>query len=175
MLVSILGLWANKNTFINRNDTSGEMLDSLDARDISLRLEDQGVQDLMFPHTLQYCQEEVLASTQFYGNESMHSNSTIGMSVFERSVEAPFVALFALWIFVVMPVVLSDTFYLTRKLSRVCTDYKLGLIAPYIMGMTIPLHCIAFVLFLAHFSVLEDDSGLLRDGDAGQHPRPLGE
>ena len=34
MLVSILGLWANKNTFINRNDTSGEMLDSLDARDI---------------------------------------------------------------------------------------------------------------------------------------------
>ena len=53
MLVSILGLWANKNTFINRNDTSGEMLDSLDARDISLRLEDQGVQDLMIPHTLQ--------------------------------------------------------------------------------------------------------------------------
>ena len=41
MLVSILGLWANKNTFINRNGTSGEMLDSLDARDISLRLEDQ--------------------------------------------------------------------------------------------------------------------------------------
>ena len=153
MLVSILGLWANKNTFINRNDTSGEMLDSLDARDISLRLEDQSVHNLMFPHSLQYCQEEVLASTQFYGNESMHSNSTIGMSVFERSVEAPFVALFALWIFVVMPVVLSDTFYLTRKLSRVCTDYKLGLIAPYIMGMTIPLHCIAFVLFLAHFSV----------------------
>ena len=75
------------------------------------------------------------------------------MSVFERSVEAPFVALFALWIFVVMPVVLSATFYLTRKLSRVCTNYKLGLIAPYIMGMTIPLHCIAFVLFLAHFSV----------------------
>ena len=153
MLVSILGLWANKNTFINRNGTSGEMLDSLDARDISLRLEEQGVQDLMFPHSLKHCQEEVLASTQLYGNETLHSNSTIGMSVFERSVEAPFVALFALWIFVVMPVVLSDTFYLTRKLSRVCTDYKLGLIAPYIMGMTIPLHCIAFVLFLAHFSV----------------------
>ena len=52
MLVSILGLWANKNTFINRNDTSGEMLDSLDARDISLRLEDQGVHNLMFPHSL---------------------------------------------------------------------------------------------------------------------------
>ena len=34
MLVSILGLWANKNTFINRKDTSGEMLDSLDARDM---------------------------------------------------------------------------------------------------------------------------------------------
>ena len=46
------GLWANKNTFINRNDTSGEMLDSLDARDISLRLEDQGVHNLMFPHSL---------------------------------------------------------------------------------------------------------------------------
>ena len=46
-LVSVLGLWANKNTFINRNGTSGEMLDSLDARDISLRLEDQGVHNLM--------------------------------------------------------------------------------------------------------------------------------
>ena len=51
-LVSVLGLWANKDTFINRNGTSGEMLDSLDARDISLRLEDQGVQNLMFPSTL---------------------------------------------------------------------------------------------------------------------------
>ena len=108
MLVSILGLWANKNTFINRNDTSGEMLDSLDARDISLRLEDQSVHTFHNPAHLQYCQGEVLASTQFYGNESLHSNSTIGMSVFERSVEAPFVALFALWIFVVMPVLLSD-------------------------------------------------------------------
>ena len=78
------------------------------------------------PAHLQYCQGEVLASTQFYGNESLHSNSTIGMSVFERSVEAPFVALFALWIFVVMPVVLSDTFYLTRKLSRVCTVLGCG-------------------------------------------------
>ena len=67
----------------------------------------------MFPHTLQHCQGEVLASTQFYGNESLHSNSTVAMSVFERSVEAPFVALFALWIFVVMPVLLSDIFYLS--------------------------------------------------------------
>ena len=49
MLVSILGLWANKNTFINRNGTSGEMLDSLDARDISLRLEEQGVHNLIIP------------------------------------------------------------------------------------------------------------------------------
>ena len=67
MLVSILGLWANKNTFINRNDTSGEMHDSLDARDISLRLEDQGVHNFHFPAHLQYCQGEALASTQFYG------------------------------------------------------------------------------------------------------------
>ena len=115
MLVSILGLWANKNTFINRNGTSGEMLDSLDARDISLRLEDQGVHTFHNPAHLQYCQGEVLASTQFYGNESLHSNSTIGMSVFERSVEAPFVALFALWIFVVMPVLLSDIFFLPHS------------------------------------------------------------
>ena len=107
MLVSILGLWANKNTFINRNDTSGEMLDSLDARDISLRHEDQGVHTFHNPAHLQYCQGEVLASTQFYGYESLHSNSTIGMSVFERSVEAPFVALFALWIFVVMVCLLT--------------------------------------------------------------------
>ena len=38
MLVSILGLWANKNTFVNRNDASGEMLGS---RNISLRLDEQ--------------------------------------------------------------------------------------------------------------------------------------
>ena len=111
---------------VNRNDTSGEMLDSLDARDISLRLADQGVHNLMFPHSLKHCQGEVLASTQFYGNESLHSNSTIDMSVFERSVEAPFVALFALWIFVMLPLMLSDTFYLTRKLSRVCTVLGCG-------------------------------------------------
>ena len=52
MLVSILGLWANKNTFINRNDTSGEMLDSLDARDISLRLEDQGEREV---YSVEHC------------------------------------------------------------------------------------------------------------------------